>query len=74
MADAINDLADIRTDLLEVVWRWNNVGEADAEDSSCESYESHWGRFHLPGLRHYVSAKNAKPLTLPIRRAVFLVT
>jgi hypothetical protein len=57
MADAINDLADIRADLLEVVWRWNNVGKTDAEDSFCESYESHWGRFHLPGLRHYVNAK-----------------
>jgi hypothetical protein len=57
VADAADDLRDIRRDLLEVVWRWENVGKADAIDSFCESYEIHWGRFHLPGLRQYVSAK-----------------
>lgn len=57
VADAIGDLLDIRRDLLEVLWRWEHVGEADAVDSFCFSYEVHWGRFHLPGLRHYVSAK-----------------
>jgi len=57
VADAINDLRDIRRDLLEVLWRWENIGQTDATDSFCESYEIHWGRFHLPGLRQYVSAK-----------------
>ncbi len=57
MADALNDLSDIRQDLLEVLWRWNNVGEADSVDSFFFSYETHWGKFHLPGLRLYVSAK-----------------
>jgi hypothetical protein len=57
VADACDDLRDIRRDLLEVLWRWENIGEADAVDSFCFTYEAHWGRFHLPGLRHYVSAK-----------------
>jgi len=57
VADAIGDLRDIRRDLLEVLWRWENIGQADATDAFCESCEIHWGRFHLPGLRHYVSAR-----------------
>jgi len=57
MGDAIDDLADIRRELLAVLWRWDNVGEADAENSFRDSYEIHWGRHHLPLLRCYVSAK-----------------
>jgi hypothetical protein len=57
MADAVDDLADIRTELLEASRLWEGGLTSDAEAHFRLSYEYHWGRHHLPGLRHYVSSQ-----------------
>jgi len=57
MADAVDDLADIRTELLEANRLWERGVTAGAKAHFRLSYEFHWGRHHLPGLRAYVSAK-----------------
>jgi len=55
MADAADDLEDIRSEMSETAWRWENIGPADAAWYFRFSYEHHWGR-HLQGLRSYVHA------------------
>jgi hypothetical protein len=55
LGDAIDDLADIARDLIEVEWRWLNNGEADATWQFRWGYQFHWGR-HLHDLRGYVHA------------------
>jgi len=57
MADAIDDLADIRTELLEASRLWEGGLTSGAKAHFKLSYEYHWGRHHLPGLRNYVSAQ-----------------
>ena len=55
MGDGINDLLDIRAEMLEVAWRWENNGPADAQWYFRFSYETHWGR-HLVDFRAYLHA------------------
>lgn len=55
LGDAIDDLADIARDLIEVEWRWRNNGPADATWQFRWGYQFHWGR-HLLDLRRYVHA------------------
>jgi hypothetical protein len=53
LGDGIDDVADITGELLEVMWRWENNGPADAVWYFRFSYEAHWGR-HLHSLRSYL--------------------
>jgi hypothetical protein len=55
LGDRIDDVADIAGELMEVVWRWENNGPADAVWYFRFSYEGHWGR-HLHDLRRYLHA------------------
>ncbi|MBI3174000.1 MAG: DUF5063 domain-containing protein [Chloroflexi bacterium] len=55
VGDAIDDLADIASELSEVVWRWRNNSENDALWHFRFSYESHWGS-HLRNLQMYLHA------------------
>jgi hypothetical protein len=55
VGDAIDDLLDIRAEMLETVWRWENNGPQDAVWHFRLSYEGHWGR-HLQNLCGYVHA------------------
>lgn len=52
LGDAIDDLADIAVEMMEVEWRWNNNGPADAAWQFHVGY-AHWAR-HLIDLRGYV--------------------
>jgi hypothetical protein len=56
VGNAIDDLADIASDLEEVVWRFENVGADEAHWYFRFLYEAHWGR-HLRELSHYLHAK-----------------
>lgn len=56
VGDAIDDLTDIALDLKEVLWRWQHLGEDDANWYFRFSYQTHWGH-HLHGLRFYLHAK-----------------
>ena len=56
VGDAIDDLVDIRAEMLEVIWRWKNNGPLDAARYFQWSYGVHWGR-HLHNLRSYVHAQ-----------------
>ena len=56
VGDAIDDLADIASDLEEVVWRFDNVGAEEAHWYFKFLFEIHWGR-HLRELSHYLHAK-----------------
>jgi hypothetical protein len=53
--DAIDDLADIASELSEFVWRWQNHSENDALWHLQFSYESHWAG-HLRSLQLYLHA------------------
>jgi hypothetical protein len=48
-----DDLADITSDLREVLWCWENTSEADAAWHFRFLYQIHWGR-HLHNLRSYL--------------------
>lgn len=48
--DAIDDIADIAGDLIEVLWRLNNTSEDDALYHFHLYFRSHWGR-HLRELQ-----------------------
>jgi hypothetical protein len=54
--DAIDDLSDIRGDLMEVLWRYENVGPDEAHWYFKLLYWMHWGR-HLRELSLYLHAK-----------------
>lgn len=54
LGDAIDDLADIALEMMEVEWRWLNNGPSDAAWYIHTSY-GHWAR-HLIDLRSYVHA------------------
>ncbi|MFT5152874.1 MAG: hypothetical protein ACI841_002873 [Planctomycetota bacterium] len=56
VADAIDDLADIASELEAVSWRWNNTSVEDALWHLQESYRTHWGR-HLRGLQLYLHSR-----------------
>lgn len=56
LGDAIDDLADIASDLEAVLWRWENTSRDDAAWHFRLGYRSHWGR-HLHDLRSYVHAR-----------------
>lgn len=53
VGDAIDDLLDIATDLKEVLWRFENVSEADAHWHFRFLFEIHWGP-HLRDLSRYL--------------------
>lgn len=53
IGDAINDAADIASDLSNAIWRWKHTSEADALWHLELDYRTHWGR-HLNDLRWYV--------------------
>jgi hypothetical protein len=53
VGDAIDDLADIKSDLNEVVWRAENVDLDDAIWYFRYLYRIHWGR-HLMELRNHL--------------------
>ena len=57
MGDAVDDLADIRSELLEARRLLESGLASNAEAHFRSGYELHWGRHHLPGLRNYVSAR-----------------
>jgi hypothetical protein len=53
--DALDDLADIATELSEFIWRWQNNSENNALWHFRLSYEIHWGS-HLRSLQMYLNA------------------
>lgn len=53
MGDAIDDLADIISDLLETKWRYDNNGEADALWYLELNFISHFEQ-HIIDLLHYI--------------------
>jgi hypothetical protein len=53
--DAIDDLADIANELLEILWLWENTSENNALWHFRLSYEVHWGS-HLRSLQMYLHA------------------
>ncbi len=53
VGDAIDDLLDISKDLQEVLWRFDNVSEADAHWHFRFLFEVHWGQ-HLRDLSRYL--------------------
>lgn len=55
MGDAIDDLADIWKEMVEVKLLWDAGFASAAGDQFKLGYEFHWGRHHLHPLRHYVS-------------------
>jgi hypothetical protein len=54
MCDGLDDVADIAATMIEAMWRWENLGEADAAWYLRLVY-GHWGR-HLHNLRSYLHA------------------
>jgi hypothetical protein len=56
VGDAIDDLADILRDLMEVVWRAENQSEQDARWYFRLLFQIHWGR-HLRKLSWYLHDK-----------------
>lgn len=66
--DAIDDLADIASELIRVEWCWVNSGPVDATWQFRLGYRAHWGR-HLHDLRGYVHARQFEgdsSLELPV--------
>jgi len=57
VADAIDDLVDIRAEMLEAHRLWEGGFTSEAEAHFRAGYEFHWGVHHLHQLRRYVSAK-----------------
>ena len=55
VGDAVDDVADMAVDLLEVAWRWQNTSVDDALWHFRLGYESHWGE-HLRYLQLYIRA------------------
>ena len=53
VGEAVDDLADIIGDMLEVSWRFENTSEMDAMWHFENSFTLHWGR-HLRDLQHYL--------------------
>jgi len=53
VGDAIDDLADIASDLEEIVWRSENAGIDDATWHFRFGYLTHWGQ-HLVELRAHI--------------------
>ena len=53
VGDAIDDLADILSDLKEVEWRYRNTSVADALFHFQLTYRNHWGR-HARDLQLYM--------------------
>jgi hypothetical protein len=53
--NAIDDLADISSDLEEVIWRFENLGPDDAHWHFRFLFEAHWG-MHLRQLSLYLHA------------------
>jgi hypothetical protein len=53
LADPYDDLADIARDLMEALWHWDNVGEADGRWAFRFGYETHWGG-HLRDVQRYL--------------------
>lgn len=53
MGDAIDDLADITSELRDVEWRLANTTAADATWAFRFGFEHHWGR-HLADVRSYL--------------------
>lgn len=53
IGDAVDDLADIVGDLLDVLWYFKNTSEDDALWHLEQSYISHWG-LHLRNLQLYL--------------------
>lgn len=43
IGDAIDDIVDIANDLIEIVWRWYNLGPDDAHWHFRLGYQRHWG-------------------------------
>lgn len=58
VGDAIDDLADIESDLEEVIWHWKHNGENDAFWQFRFGFNSHWGK-HLRDLNGNLHAKYA---------------
>lgn len=57
VADAIDDLADIYTDLADVVWYAENASLDEAIWHFRFGYQVHWGT-HLHNVRRYLAASN----------------
>ena len=55
VGDALDDLADIYQDLLDVQWHWNHTNENYALWHFHDSYKTHW-RAHLRSLQFYIHA------------------
>ena len=55
VGDAIDDLLDITSELLDVEWRWSNTSESDALFHLQNGFRTHW-REHLRGLQLYLHA------------------
>jgi len=53
VGDAIDDIHDIVSELLEVEWRWSNTSSADALFHFEFTYGSHW-QYHLRWLQVYL--------------------
>jgi len=56
VSDAIDDLADIASDLEEVIWRSENLGADDAHWHFRRLYTIHWGQ-HVRELSLYLHTK-----------------
>lgn len=56
VADAVDDLADIYTELKDVAWSWDHLSEQDGLWALHEGYTSHWG-WHLRGLQAYLNLR-----------------
>ena len=56
IGDAVDDIVDIANDLIEIVWRWYNLGPDDAHWHFRSGYERHWGR-NLHELRTCLHAR-----------------
>lgn len=53
MSIAVSDLAEIASDLMEVLWLFENASHNDAVWEFRFGYQNHWGR-HLHELRSYL--------------------
>jgi hypothetical protein len=56
MGDAVDDLADIWKEMVEVKLLWDAGSASAAENQFKLGYEFHWGQHHLHPLRNYVNA------------------
>jgi len=55
VGDAVDDVADIASDLLKVKWCWEHTSDNDALWRFRWGYEYHWGE-HLRNLQRYLHA------------------